>query len=171
VPGACAAIAALTISGLPTERFQFVGFLPRRQQQLQQMVAELLRYPGVSICYEAPSRLVHLFEALAAVAPKRRVVIARELTKKFEELRRGVVCELLEYYQEQTPKGECVVLIGPPAEEANSEWQTMSLAEHVAAVEAEFGISRAEAIKEVAVLRNLPKREVYRAVHLKQTPS
>lgn len=166
VPGPCAMIAALSLSGLPTDRFQFLGFLPRPKQQQQRIVAELLRYQGVSICYESPSRLVRLLEALALADPQRTLAVARELTKKFEEVRRGTASELLVYWQQKEPRGEFVVLIGPPGDDSMQEGHDLSLADHVAKLESEFGMSRSEAIKAVATERGVAKRAVYRAVHM-----
>ena len=84
IPGACAAIAALSCSGLTTTRFQFVGFLPRKTGELKRMLQELLAYTGTSICYESPNRLLDVLHLLKELDSQRQLVIARELTKKFE---------------------------------------------------------------------------------------
>ena len=112
VPGACALVAALTASGLATNEFHFVGFLPVKSGQRAKRLAMLLELPGTLALYESPYRVVKLLGDLAEVAPDRPVVLARELTKKFEQIQRGVAAELLAAYSERKPKGEFVVLIG-----------------------------------------------------------
>lgn len=167
IPGPCAAIAALSASGLSTERFQFCGFPPRKSQQLKRCLAELLNYSGTTILYESPNRLVGLLETLIALEPERILVVARELTKKFEEMRRGTVTQVLAHYQQHPPKGEIVVLIaGNTGQSGGHEWEEMTAAEHVAWVEAHYGVTKAEAIKAVAEIRGVPKRELYRSVHI-----
>lgn len=162
IPGACAAIAGISASGLTTERFQFLGFLPRKDQQLRLCLLDALAYVGTSICYEAPTRLVDLLKLLSELAPQRRIVVAREITKKFEEFRRGTAAELLEHWQQHTPKGEVVVMIAPPTESEGGDWEALTPEEHVAHVQQQFNISRKEAIKVVADLRNLSKRDLYK---------
>ena len=112
VPGACALVAALTASGLATNEVHFVGFLPVKSGQRAKRLAMLLELPGTLALYESPYRVVKLLGELAEVAPDRPVVLARELTKKFEQIQRGVAAELLAAYSERKPKGEFVVLIG-----------------------------------------------------------
>lgn len=162
IPGACAAIAGISASGLTTERFQFLGFLPRKDQQLRLCLLDVLAYTGTSICYEAPTRLVDLLQLLSELAPHRHIVVAREITKKFEEFRRGTAAQLLEHWQQHTPKGEVVVMIGPPTEPEGGDWDALTPEEHVAHVQQQFNISRKEAIKVVADLRNLSKRDLYK---------
>ena len=112
VPGACALVAALTASGLATNEFHFVGFLPVKSGQRAKRLAMLLELPGTLALYESPYRVVKLLGELAEVAPERAVVLARELTKKFEQIQRGLPKKLLAAYSERKPKGEFVVLIG-----------------------------------------------------------
>ena len=112
VPGACALIAALTASGLPTDEFHFCGFLPVKSGQRAKRLAKLLDLPGTLAMYESPYRITKLLGELAELAPAREVVLARELTKKFEQIQRGTATELLERYGEKKPKGEFVVLVG-----------------------------------------------------------
>jgi len=111
IPGSCAAIVALVGSGLDTERFQFVGFLPKKRGELKKLLADALLYPGTTICYESPFRLKEALKVLEALDPERRVVIARELTKKFEEFIEGTPVFLRERWKEKPPKGEIVILI------------------------------------------------------------
>jgi 16S rRNA (cytidine1402-2'-O)-methyltransferase len=111
IPGPCAAIAALTASGLNPARFQFLGFLPRRPSRTKKMIEEALAYPGTSIIYESPHRVVQTLKIISGLSPDRPVVVAREITKKFETFVRGPALELYETYLQQPPKGECVILI------------------------------------------------------------
>ena len=112
VPGACALVAALTAGGLATDEFHFVGFLPVKSGQRAKRLAKLLELPGTIAVYESPHRVVKLLGELVELAPGRPVVLARELTKKFEQIQRGLPAELLAEYADRKPKGEFVVLIG-----------------------------------------------------------
>jgi 16S rRNA (cytidine1402-2'-O)-methyltransferase len=116
VPGACALVAALTASGLPTGEFHFVGFLAHKSGQRRRELERLKSISGTLVLYESPFRIEKLLEELAGVFPDRQVVLARELTKKFEEFLRGSPATLLAAFRERKPKGEFVVLIGPPPE-------------------------------------------------------
>ena len=112
VPGACALVAALTAGGLATDEFHFIGFLPVKSGQRAKRLAKLLELPGTIAVYESPHRVVKLLGELVELAPGRPVVLARELTKKFEQIQRGLPAELLAEYADRKPKGEFVVLIG-----------------------------------------------------------
>ncbi len=114
IPGPCAAIQGLVASGLDSTQFQFLGFLPKKPGKLRKALQAALDYPGTSIVYESPHRLHKSLKALAELSPETPVVVARELTKKFEEYRRGTAPELLEHYLAKPPKGEIVLLIGKP---------------------------------------------------------
>lgn len=111
VPGPCALVAALTASGLPTDEFHFAGFLPHKPGQRRKRLEGLRDVPGTLALYESPFRVERLLEELAQVMPERRVVLARELTKKFEEFLRGTPGELLALLQARPRKGEFVVLV------------------------------------------------------------
>jgi 16S rRNA (cytidine1402-2'-O)-methyltransferase len=111
VPGPCALVAALTCSGLPGDEFHFVGFLPHKSGQRRRQLEALGSVPGTLILYESPYRIVKLLAELVDLYPERRVVLARELTKKFEELRAGSPRQLLEEMQNRPIKGEFVVLL------------------------------------------------------------
>lgn len=113
LPGPCAAITALTLSGLDTERFQFVGFLPKKKSELKAILQECCRYPGTTIAYESPHRLKNVLSLIQEMAPSKRVSVARELTKIYEELQTGTAAELLLRWQESEVKGEIVLLIAP----------------------------------------------------------
>jgi 16S rRNA (cytidine1402-2'-O)-methyltransferase len=113
VPGPCAFIAALSSSGLPTDRFYFLGFLPHKSGQRNKALSSALACPGVVALYESPYRIEKLLHELQTLAPERSLVLARELTKKFEEWFRGTPAELIEKTSTRSLKGEFVVLIGP----------------------------------------------------------
>lgn len=113
VPGPCALVAALTASGLPTDEFHFVGFLPHKSGQRRKELERLRAVTVPLVLYESPHRITRLLEELGAVMPEREVVLARELTKRFEEILRGKPAELLRVAQARHLRGEFVVLLGP----------------------------------------------------------
>ena len=113
VPGACALVAALTASGLPTDEFHFIGFLPHKSGQRRNELTRLSQLPGTLVLYESPYRIEKLLGELGEVMPERMVVLARELTKKFEEFLRGKPAELIELTKARSLKGEFVVLVAP----------------------------------------------------------
>ena len=111
MPGACALVAGLTCSGFPADEFHFAGFLPHKSGQRRARLEALGNVPGTLILYESPYRIIKLLEELVELYPERRVVLARELTKKFEEVRSGNPRQLLEEMQKRAVKGEFVVLM------------------------------------------------------------
>jgi 16S rRNA (cytidine1402-2'-O)-methyltransferase len=115
LPGPSAVLAALAVSGLPTDAFMFAGFLPPRQAARRARLEELSNVPATVVLFEAPTRLADTLEDLAVVLPARPIVVARELTKRFEEVRRGTAAELADWARSGAAKGEIVVLVGPPA--------------------------------------------------------
>ena len=132
VPGPCALIAALTASGLPTREFHFVGFLPHKSGQRRTRLEALGLVPGTLVLYESPYRLEKLLGELVEAMPARPVVVARELTKKFEEFLSGTPAGLLEQIRLRPRKGEFVVIIGdpfPPDESGAAPGETRESAE------------------------------------------
>jgi len=113
VPGACALVAGLTASGLPTDEFHFIGFLPHKSGQRRNQLESLKAFAGTLVLYESPYRIEKLLRELSEVFPERGLVLARELTKKFEEYLRGTPAALLEMTKQRRLKGEFVVMIGP----------------------------------------------------------
>jgi 16S rRNA (cytidine1402-2'-O)-methyltransferase len=113
IPGACALVAALTASGLPTDEFHFIGFLPHKSRQRKNRLDSLKAIEATLIFYESPFRIEKLLGELNEIFPEREIVLARELTKKFEEFLRGKPAELLEIAAKRKLKGEFVVLVSP----------------------------------------------------------
>jgi len=116
VPGPSALIVALTLSGLPTDRFLFGGFLPAKNKARGDVLAELGAVRATLVFYETSPRLLDALAAIEAALPGREVAVARELTKKFEECQAGSVAELIARYTTHPPKGEIVLVIGPPGD-------------------------------------------------------
>lgn len=116
IPGACAAIAGLTLSGLPNDRFLFAGFLPTKEKARADTLEQLAGVKATLVFYESGPRLVKSLEALADAWPEREVSVAREITKLHEECRNGSPSQLAEHYGAHPPKGEIVLMVGPPAE-------------------------------------------------------
>jgi len=156
IPGPCALIQALVGSGLSTNPFQFIGFLPKKKGALQESVLNILSYEGTTICYESPHRLSQVLELISHLDPERQLVIARELTKKFEEYIRGSANELL---QQSPYKGEIVLLIDGTSTDM---WKSLSIEEHLQLIIDSFQVSQKEAITIVAKIRPVSKRDLYR---------
>jgi 16S rRNA (cytidine1402-2'-O)-methyltransferase len=121
LPGANAAVLAITLSGLPNDRFLFAGFLPNKAKAREDTLTSLASVPATLVFYETAPRLDASLAAIAEVLPGREVAVARELTKKFEECRSGPPGELAAHYAAHPPKGEIVLLIGPPGDEPLGE--------------------------------------------------
>jgi 16S rRNA (cytidine1402-2'-O)-methyltransferase len=129
VPGPCALVAAVTASGLPTDEFHFIGFLPHKSGRRRNQLEALKACPGTLIIYESPYRIERLLTELGEVYPGRPVVLARELTKKFEEYLRGTSTELLTRVKGRSLKGEFVVMIGPESDHTDREVEAEEAAE------------------------------------------
>jgi len=161
IPGTCAAIQAISCSGLPTDRFQFYGFLPRKECEIRQALQEILSYKGTTICYESPNRLLDILNTIHTVDAKRELVVARELTKKFEELVRGTAQQILSRWKDQVVKGEIVLVVAGTSDEGN-EWEKLSPVEHVQMLQDTYSLTKTEALKLAAKQRGVPKREIYK---------
>lgn len=166
LPGAAACITALTLSGLSTRRFAFEAFLPSDKKERQQVLEELKNDTRTVICYEAPHRLVKTLKELLEALGDRRITICRELTKKHETAWQTHIAEACEYYQENAPKGECVLVIeGRSREELKAEeqeqWEQMPLEAHMEHYESQ-GMDHKSAMKQVAKDRGVSKRDIYR---------
>jgi 16S rRNA (cytidine1402-2'-O)-methyltransferase len=154
IPGPCSIIQALVLSGFDTSRFQFIGFLPKKPEAV---LKQALSYPGVTVAFESPERLL---ETLRLIDPERVVAVAREMTKTFEECRKGKAKELLHHFQAQPVRGEIVLLIseGNPPDD-------LTLEELVEMLQKLHGLSLKEAIKQAARFKDIPKRDVYKTFH------
>ncbi|ANY20500.1 Ribosomal RNA small subunit methyltransferase I [Tsuneonella dongtanensis] len=115
IPGACAVVVGLTLSGLPNDRFLFAGFIPSKEKARRDLFSELADVPSTLIFYETAPRLVKSLEAIGATLPKRDIAVARELTKLHEECRTGTAEDLIGHYEAHPAKGEIVLLVGPPS--------------------------------------------------------
>jgi 16S rRNA (cytidine1402-2'-O)-methyltransferase len=167
IPGASAVLTALSLAGLPTDRFLFAGFLPPKQGARKKVLSELATVPATLIFYESPRRLAAaLADMTDILGGARAAAVARELTKKFEQVRRGQLGELAgQYAAEDPPRGEVVVLVGPPDPAVAQARSTASLDGELTAALA--GLSVKDAAREVAAKLGLPRRDVYaRALEL-----
>ena len=170
VPGANAALTALIASGLVPQPFYFFGFLNRNKKERRLQLEKLSKREETMVFYEAPHRLKDTLKDLQLVLGDRRITLARELTKKFEEFLRGTIDEALQWATENEIRGEfCIVLEGNTSgeveEEADVYWTDMTLEAHVDYIIEETGLNSKDAIKEVAKLRGISKRDVYQAYH------
>lgn len=164
IPGASSVMAALAASGLPTDSFTFVGFLPPKTGARQRLFASWAGTEETIIAFEAPHRIVESLQELAAILPDRPVVVARELTKLYEEFLRGTATQVSAAVTARGGvRGEITLLIGKN-EATVAAAPPATIRGEVAALE-QSGHSRTEAMKEVARRRGLGKREVYQAVH------
>ncbi len=157
VPGPAAPLAALAVSGLPSDRFLFAGFLPAKQAARRRVLAELSAVPATLIFFEAATRLAAALDDMAAVLGPRRAAVARELTKMFEQVIRGPLPELAAAYRSSgPPKGEIVIVVGPPepkaVEPADLDAQLANAMEQA---------SLRDAAVMVAEITGLPRRQVY----------
>lgn len=161
VPGASAIIAAVAASGLPSERFVFEGFLPRRPSERRARLLELAQEARTLVFYESPGRLVETLGDMKAVMGERDAVIARELTKIHEEFMRGTLGELMERIGDTEPRGEIVILLAGCA--GKIDWDKVDLGAYVAFVQERMGIERKTALKVVAQISGVAKSVVYKS--------
>ncbi|GIO28173.1 16S rRNA (cytidine(1402)-2'-O)-methyltransferase [Ornithinibacillus bavariensis] len=172
LPGANAALCALVGSGLSSKEFLFYGFLPRKQKDKEAELDRLGRLKATLLFYESPYRIKDTLRTISKTLGNRRIAIARELTKRFEEFVRGTVEELVGWAEDQELKGEfCIVVEGSSEEPINIEdnwWDGLTVVEHVEYYMNEKGLSSKDAIKQVAKDRGLPKRDVYQSYHIKE---
>ncbi|HMM14080.1 MAG TPA: 16S rRNA (cytidine(1402)-2'-O)-methyltransferase [Parvibaculum sp.] len=158
LPGASSVLAALMVSGLPTDRFLFAGFLSAKREARRKELAELATVPATLVFLESANRLAASLADMAEALGEREAAVARELTKKFEEVRRGPLAELARHYEEAgAPKGEIVIVVGPPAARA-------PLCAHEIDAMLENALARAslkDAVAEIVAMTGLPRREIY----------
>ncbi len=168
LPGACALITALTMSGMSARRFCFEGFLPKDKKERTHILEQLRTEERTVILYEAPHHLKATLSDLEKALGDRKVTLCRELTKRFEEALPTTLSRALDLYETQEPRGEYVLVMeGADAGEieaaARAQFETLSLEEHVAQYE-EKGYSRKEAMRLVAADRGVSRRDVYQAL-------
>jgi len=161
LPGASASVTALVLSGLPNGRFCFEGFLPKNKKERSALLQKLQTEERTMIFYEAPHHLLATLEDLSTAFPARPMAACREISKKFEEVSRGTIEEVLEYFSQKEVKGEFVLIVQGAElveEEKDLAW---AIARTTALIE--DGIREKDAIKQAAAEANLPKRDVYNA--------
>ncbi len=168
LPGACAVVTALSLSGLPTRRFCFEGFLPSDKKEKKAVLSELAEESRTIVLYEAPHRLRKTLEELYEVVGNRTVTLCRELTKKFETVTTMTLEDAIRFHEDNEPRGEYVLVLEGKSiqlkqKEEQEAWQEKSLEEHMAYYENQ-GIPRKEAMKLVARDRGMGKREVYQTL-------
>ncbi|AZO79731.1 MULTISPECIES: 16S rRNA (cytidine(1402)-2'-O)-methyltransferase [unclassified Bosea (in: a-proteobacteria)] len=169
IPGPSAVLAALVLAGLPTDRFFFEGFLPPKSAGRKARLTELAAIPGTLVFFESPRRLAEMLADAAAVLGARSGAVARELTKYYENVRRGPLPDLAAHYSEaEEARGEIVVIIGPPdASAAAVQGDTLDEALRAALAK----VSLKEAVAQVAAASGQPRRVVYaRALELTRAP-
>ncbi len=165
VPGPCALISALVLSGLPTGRFSFQGFLSTAKKNRREHLEGLKYTKETLIFYEAPQKLRNTLADLLEFFGDRRIALCRELTKLHEEVQRGRLTEMIAYYQEKDPRGEYVLVLEGATEEKQQEafWQKLTVSAHVEYY-IQTGMTKKEAIKAAANDRGVAKNEVYNEV-------
>lgn len=166
-PGASASVVALVLSGLGTRRFVFEGFLPMDKKERRVILQTLEKEHRTIIFYEAPHRLLDTLEEMEGVfGPERKSAVIRELTKKFEEVRRDTLANQRVYFRENQPKGEFVLVIEglsleEQTKEAQANWSTVPISVHIEQY-LDQGLSEKDAMKQVAKDRGISKRDIYK---------
>ena len=168
LPGAAACITALTMSGQPTRRFAFEAFLPREKKERAKILEELKTETRTIILYEAPHHLIATLQELREALGNRSISLCRELTKKYEDVEKTTLDDVLSYYKDHEPRGEYVLVVSGKdrkelEEQAQKAWEELTFSEHMAIYEAQE-IPRKDAMKLVAKDRGISKRDVYQAL-------
>jgi 16S rRNA (cytidine1402-2'-O)-methyltransferase len=169
VPGASAVLSALVVSGFPSQPFTFLGFLPRTRVRAIQALSPFRNIPGCLVCYEAPHRVAKVLEVLLEVMPSRKVSVAKELTKRHETILYGSIEEILDHFSMHEPRGEYVIVVGPPVssdELTEAEGLVSEEAKMLQAVEAvyaaiEAGSSHAQAVRAVSQSTGVRRKWLY----------
>jgi 16S rRNA (cytidine1402-2'-O)-methyltransferase len=157
IPGPCSPIQALVLSGLDTTHFQFIGFLPK--SGLKNVLRQALIFPGTTIAFESPSRILDTLHEIHSLDANRKVAVAREMTKTFEECLRGTSKDLIDHFEKNGPRGEIVLVIS-----GGGLIDELSLEETIEMLQEFHGLTMKEAIKVAAHLKKIPKREAYNYV-------
>lgn len=169
IPGATASLTALVLSGLPTDKFMFAGFLPPKSAARKTALVEVKTVPATLVFYETAPRLIESLTDMADVLGDRPAAVARELTKKFEEVQRGLLSELVQHYErEGEPRGEIVVIVGAPQADYLENWTDTRIDALLAKMIEEQGMSVKDAAAYVAAQSGIKKRDVYQRALLLQ---
>jgi len=163
LPGATASILALVVSGLPTDKFVFEGFLSSNKKERRNRLSEMLNEKRTIIFYESPHRLKNFLDDLLNIFGNRKLSISRELTKKYEETFRGNVIDAIEKFNNEEIRGEFVIVVEGTDEiiEEDNSFENISIKDHIL-LHINNGYDKKEAVKLVSKERNIPKREVYK---------
>lgn len=164
VPSPTAAMSALAISGLPTARFSFEGFLSVTNKQRRAHLDEVKSFKRTLIFYEAPHKLIFTLKDMLEVFGDRRIALCRELTKIHEEVLRGKISDMIAYYENKTPKGEYVLIIEGAAEEKATDEITLEMAASMAGELIDRGMRASDAAKEIAKKTKFSKSEIYNSL-------
>ena len=168
IPGACAAVNALIISGRPTRRFAFEAFLPADKKERKEILETLEQETRTMILYEAPHRLLKTLGELYEVLGNRKISLCKELTKRYENVFNTTIEDAISYYEENEPRGEFVLVIEGKTfaeikKESQEEFLTISIGEHMERYRSQ-GMDKKQAMKQVAKDRGISKRDVYQAL-------
>lgn len=163
VPGACAAVNALILSGFDTRRFCFEGFLPEKKKDRKELLSELASERRTMIFYSSPHDLRRVLDIFSETFGNRRIALCREMTKRNEEVLRGTVDEISELYKSREPRGEYVIVLEGAKKSAGAFWLGMNIPEHVGFYESQ-GMKRMDAVKAVAADRGTAKNVIYKAM-------
>lgn len=161
IPGASAGVAALAVSGLPTDHFVFEGFLPRKPAERKQRLAALSQERRTSVFYESPMRIRDTLHDMRMVMGERRAAIVRELTKVHEEFMRGTLSHLIERIGEGRVRGEIVIVTEGSSEEV--DWERVDIPAYIGVVQERMGLDRMSALKLVAHLSGMSKSVIYKS--------
>lgn len=167
VPGANAALSALMLSGMDTRRFTFFGFPEKNKKKNKEFIADLGACKNTAIVYESPHHLLKLLKELEEIDPDRKMSISREITKRYEQTVNGTVKELKDYFTENEPKGEFVLVLEPSEKEAVPETFELSIEEQFENYLSQ-GMSEKEAMKKIASERGLKRRDIYNQLKVKK---
>ncbi|MCK5554799.1 MAG: 16S rRNA (cytidine(1402)-2'-O)-methyltransferase [Alphaproteobacteria bacterium] len=169
IPGATASLTALVLSGLPTDKFMFVGFLSSKMAARRTALAEIKAVPATLLFYETAPRLTKSLNDMLAILGDRPAAVARELTKKFEEVKRGSLSELVKHYQTQgNPKGEIVIVVGAACADQDEIWTEKDIDQLLLDMMDKEGMSVRDASAFVAAKSGIKKKDIYQKALLLQ---
>ncbi|NDD57949.1 MAG: 16S rRNA (cytidine(1402)-2'-O)-methyltransferase [Chlamydiae bacterium] len=165
LPGACAVTTTFCLWGQESPFFQFLGFFPRKEKDIHTFLLRALCYQGLSLFYESPQRILDTLEIFNQRCPSRKLLIARELSKSFEEVRFGTASDHILHFTHHSPKGEFVLCLDP---QESDPFEGLDIPQLLQLLKDSFGLSSTEAIKSAAHIRNQPKQSIYKIVHSKK---